>query len=412
MRVNLLSCLAATLLLGLAAGTLPAEDRPVPDDLLKALKDREPGARVKAIMGLSRLGAEAVPHLVGALKDDEAEVSQAAAYGLRLVRATPEALAAALGPFARDPDARVRQGVAGALGRCGKAGVPLLVPSLEDAEAGVRRQAVFSLQDVLKRAPEAAADVLPAVARRLKDNATPVRLMAVQTLPRCGKGAVPALVEALRDEEAPVRAYALDGLLRLKPGPKDVLPAVVERLEKDSAASVRQSALRTLGTLGPDALPHILAALEDKDPTVQNAALKALSQVGPEAGRAVAAVRRLAATALTPAVRTAAVQALAKIGPEGPALFEELLKERDSATRLECLKTLGRAGNATREAVPALIAALGDNDREVRILAAHVLGQIGPGAREAVEALNRAAQDSDKDVKETARKALEKVQGK
>jgi HEAT repeat protein len=384
----------------------------VPAELLQGLKDREPQARVKAIMGLSKLGVEAVPPLVGALKDEEVEVRQAAAYGLRLVRAMPAALAAVLGPFARDPDVRVRQGVAGALGRCGKDGVPLLLPSLEDAEDGVRRQAVFSILDVLKKTPEAAGDVLPAVRKRLKDKAAPVRLITVQALPRCGKAAVPALVEALQDEEAQVRAHALDGIARLKPEAKDVLPDVVRRLKEDPAASVRQSALRTLGTLGPDALPPILAALQDRDPTVQNAALKALPQVGPESRRAVGAVKELAATASTPAIRAAAVGALAKIGPEGPALFEELLALPDSATRLECLKNLARAGNATRAAVPALAAALADRDAEVRVLAAHVLGQIGPAARDAVEALNKAARDSDETVRASAEKALQRVQGK
>jgi HEAT repeat protein len=106
------------------------------------------------------------------------------------------------------------------------------------------------------------------------------------------------------------------------------------------------------------------------------------------------------------------VRTLAKIGPEGPALFEELLKLPDSATRLECLKTLARAGNATKEAVPALVAALDDKESDVKILAAHVLGQIGPAARDAAEALTKAAKDSDKGVSDTAAKALEKVQGK
>src|SRR4051794_20030606 len=86
-------------LLVLLVGDRRAEDKPVPDELLKKIKDEDPDVRIKAIMGLSKLGTEAVPVLVEALKDTEAKVSNAGAYGLFLLKLDPADRLAALRPY-------------------------------------------------------------------------------------------------------------------------------------------------------------------------------------------------------------------------------------------------------------------------------------------------------------------------
>ncbi len=62
---------------------------------------------------------------------------------------------------------------------------------------------------------------------------------------------------------------------------------------------------------------------------------------------------------------------------------------------------LGRIGPA---AVPALIAALKDKDRQVRWYAASALGRIGPAAKEAVPALEAAARDGLRAAESALRK--------
>jgi HEAT repeat protein len=387
-------------------------DEGVPPELLQAIKDKDPETRVKAVKSLSKLGVAAVPPLAGALADEEAEVSQAAAYALRLLRAEPAALLKALRPLLADKDPKVRQGVAGALGRCGPEALPVLATPLGDPEAGVRRQAVFALQDIVKKAPKAGPDVLPLLAGRLADESVPVRLLVAQTLPRCGKPALETLLKALADSDAKVRAYALAGLPPLKPEPAAVLPAVVKRLREDPELIVRQSAVRTLGLLGPAALEPLSEALRDRDPTIQNGALKALAKLGPRAKVALTSMKELAGKSPVPAIRREAVQALAEVGPEGTAAVVDLLGAPDSATRLVCLQCLGRQESPPRGAVARLVAALADEDAQVRLLAAHVLGQVGPEAREAVPALTRAADDPDKGVRAAAARALEKIKGR
>ncbi len=62
-----------------------------------------------------------------------------------------------------------------------------------------------------------------------------------------------------------------------------------------------------------------------------------------------------------------------------PALVR-LLRGRGPADRLRAAKDLGRLGWLAREAMPALVAAVGDDDGNVREAAAHAVGQMGPDA--------------------------------
>lgn len=70
-------------------------------------------------------------------------------------------------------------------------------------------------------------------------------------------------------------------------------------------------------------------------------------------------------------------------------------------------------GPAAREAVPALIETLRDENESavVRQWAAWSLGQIGPDARGAVPALVEALGDASPNVREAAAEALEKIRG-
>ena len=203
-------------LLVLAGGVASAQEKAVPPQLLQAVKDADPAVRVKAIMGLSRLGAEAVPVMVEALKDEEANVSSAAAYGLRLIKLEPTVLRESLRPFLADKSASVRQGVAGALSRGGPEAIPLLLPLLQDEGFEVRRTTVQSLQSIVQKAPKAADDALPGLAKALKDEEPKVRLAVVQALPRFGPKAVAVILAALSDADPKVRAYAAAALSPFK----------------------------------------------------------------------------------------------------------------------------------------------------------------------------------------------------
>ena len=68
-----------------------------------------------------------------------------------------------------------------------------------------------------------------------------------------------------------------------------------------------------------------------------------------------------------------------------------------------------REGEGAIDAVPALIQALKDENKDVRVNAAVALGQIGEGAKDVVPALIQALKDQDEWVRINAAWALEEI---
>ena len=110
--------------------------------------------------------------------------------------------------------------------------------------------------------------------------------------------------------------------------------------------------------------------------------------------RAAAVLGRIEPTAARPAI---------------PNLVRAL-RDPEPTVRMAVAYTLGNIGRSDRPTVvPALMSALGDPDLSVRLNACSALGQIGPEARQAVPALIDIVRRSDSDLKPQAIIALEKI---
>ena len=101
--------------------------------------------------------------------------------------------------------------------------------------------------------------------------------------------------------------------------------------------------------------------------------------------------------------------ALNNIGPDAkeavPALIEAL-KDEDKTARQNAAEALGNMGPDAKDAVPTLIETLKDKYGAVRRAAADALGSIGPDAEEAVPALIEALKNKDGTVHRAAASAL------
>ena len=85
------------------------------------------------------------------------------------------------------------------------------------------------------------------------------------------------------------------------------------------------------------------------------------------------------------------------------------LKAPAPATRNNAAYTIARMGPAAKDAVPALIVALGDEASSVRYPAAFALGEIGPAAESAIPVLLKLVDDPNDEVGFMARKSLKKL---
>ena len=85
------------------------------------------------------------------------------------------------------------------------------------------------------------------------------------------------------------------------------------------------------------------------------------------------------------------------------------LKSEKVAERAAAARILGELGPAAKDAVPDLLAALGDADKDVRRCAARSLGDIGKASKPAVAALGKTLKDADAQVRQASAYALGRI---
>ncbi|MDZ8188886.1 MAG: HEAT repeat domain-containing protein [Nostoc sp. ChiSLP02] len=108
-------------------------------------------------------------------------------------------------------------------------------------------------------------------------------------------------------------------------------------------------------------------------------------------------------------IRSIAADTLVNIGsPAVPSLIEAL-KNQDRNLRWHAASVLGDLGAEAAPAVPALSAALQDEDAQVRLYATLALGNIGTAAKPAVPSLMAALQDKEQYVRIYVPSALRKI---
>jgi HEAT repeat protein len=360
--------------------------------LLAALRDADWRVRWAAAKALGEIGAPAVPGLLAALRDESWQVCEAAAEALGEIGApvVPGLLAAL-----RDADWRVRRAAAWALRIGDAAAVPGLLAALRDAYWRVREAAAKALGEI----GDAAA--VPGLLAALRDAYADVREAAAKALGWIGDAAaVPGLLAALRDAYWRVREAAAKALGWI--GDAAAVPGLLAAL-RDASWYVRWAAAAALGRIGAPAVPGLLAALRDADADVREAAAKASGWIGDAAAvpGLLAALRDADAD-----VRQAAAKALGWIGDAAavPGLLAAL-RDAKWSVRWAAAAALGEIGDAA--AVPGLLAALGDAEADVRRAAAAALGEIGDAA--AVPGLLAALRDASWYVREAAAAALGRI---
>lgn len=172
---------------------------------------------------------------------------------------------------------------------------------------------------------------------------------------------------------------------------------------EDPLLNPRVRATEMIGGVGAPAkaaIPTLMKVLLDPDYAVRQASITALAQLAPES------IPVLAAALKDPKVeiRLAAVESLSQAGPQGvpalPALIEAW-KDTDKNVRLRIGDLFQKLEGAAAPAAPALVQSLSEPDREIRLKACDVLGRCGgPGRVAGVPVLMQMlAKDPDRDIR-------------
>ncbi len=321
----------------------PCESKVVPM-LIEALDHEDVAIRVRAAGAFNQLHTKAVPALalpalIETLNDPSKEVRDNVIGALRT-----------LGPWAKPAvpallalPTQQHENISLALRRIGtdaiKAAIPVLLDSLDDDDARVRRHAVQVLWALRWERPWAKATVaIPALIAILKNQQDDREMHAwaaalLGELVASSQAADPALMDTIGSDRKPA----------------------AERIADDRLQD-RDRALAAIGLDARTVVPLMIKLLQYPENDQRYLVVSALGQMGSAAKAAI------------------------------PTLVQAL-NHKDSLISNEAVVVLGEIGSGARGVVPALVEALDDREETVRIDAALALGNLGTEAKAAVPRL-------------------------
>jgi HEAT repeat protein/S1-C subfamily serine protease len=351
----------------------PPEDL---DKLARALNSKRPETRKRAAERLAALGAAArrvVPRLLERLRTpgEPAEVVAAIDNALEQI-----------GP----PD---------------KKDLPALIDALQDQKCLQARRYAADALGKMSDAGKAAVDPL---VKACQDEDTLVKRRAAVALGRFGvefhDKAHAALLALLKNPDKEVRKAALEALWHMGK-PSDPAPLRALLADQKAYPEERVYAVVALGSLGADEVPALLKAMaEDGDPWVVSVVAMILGELRvrtPEVGQALAR----AVDHKEKRVRLVAVRTIRRLGLDGPLVpaFLKALGSREDEVVLEALEGLPGISTfdkgsptlaLTPDSIELLKPALTSSQPAARCFAAYVLGNLGKDAAPAMPALRAA----------------------
>jgi HEAT repeat protein len=180
------------------------------------------GAQAMAFIGPKALFA--VPQLLVAWKDRDADLRYHVAVALYCIGADDPAIGAAMQNGLSDTDARVRVVAASLLVKRKQAEADAVLPLLRAGltmDEDIRNLAADALAELGPAAAPAIPDLIALMGEDFNHN-----YLARWVLASIGSAAVPALLPLLQSESKKVRATAIDTLAEIGPAAREALPAL------------------------------------------------------------------------------------------------------------------------------------------------------------------------------------------
>ena len=394
---------------------------------------------------IQRLGSEAAPVLLLALRDENSRIEQIGEALAHIGRPIAGLLISAID----DPDPRVQRGAASALGRllpATKEAVDKLTSGLNHPNRDVQAACLASIG---RLGPRSRTSV-PAVRAKLRDESADTRLLAIdilfQAAPRDSQ-VLADFISMLDDASSQVQRQAIDTIRYLGPMGRRALPVVIEKLRATNP-EVRQAAADMIASHGrgaAEAVPALTALLDDPFPELQAMTAHVLGQLGelaqPTLPRLIslldaenAKVRSAVALAIggleldaeicrphlakalrdtESEVRRAGIAGVQRFGRRGSIFVPDIITvaENESERKLvgEALRRFERAGPDPRS-IPELIQLLTNAEVAVRLLAIQFLSLAGQAANDAIYHLELLNDDSSEEIRSKAKKAIEQIQ--
>jgi HEAT repeat protein len=224
--------------------------------LIESLADQDAGVRRMARIAILQVDPDAKA-LLGALTHSDLKIRESAAHALpRVVRLDPPPVDNLVAHLADDAPG-VGQKIIETLVSIGSPAVPALTKSLGDARLSGAAVAVLAK---IGKAAIPAIEPLTELARS-QDAVSAVE--AVRALGGIGLEAIPALVSLL-DSGGRVSSTAMAMIAAMRVAAAPAIPSLTQ-LARQKNRPLAAEAVRTLGAIGPEAIPLLVSLLDEDD---------------------------------------------------------------------------------------------------------------------------------------------------
>lgn len=263
-------------------GILGPDARMAAPALGKVLRGSDHQERADASAALGRIGKDALPVLLDALEDRNADVRRAAASALAQLGPDAQGAVPALARLLLDPDRNVRDVAAYALQTIGAPAAGLLGKAIAEGDERAQGAAVQSLLLMVRSLRQAQ----PALVKMAQSENPGSRQQAIEALGAIhipNNPTIKTLTNALSDPVLQVRLTAVNALANVSIRGQAAVPALMICLD-DPSPELRQAATRTLGLIGVPAkaaVPKLQALMEDTNNSVRLEAKEALGRIAP-----------------------------------------------------------------------------------------------------------------------------------
>lgn len=370
-------------------------------------RDADEQVRLNCLQGLQMLGPVAklaAPALQEALVDINHNIRQQAFYALNNMGVDPRP---GLRKGLDSKDAPIRINTASLMMSVGldrNLAQPILVEGLKEKDDGLRMQAAHALA----MARLESTKVVPTLIEGLKHSSMGVRQQAIQALQMMGPNAresAPALLDLVEnDKEGNLRQQAIYTLRNVQGDPAAVVPVLDRILRKDEDVGVRQAVVQVLNQYGAQAVPILIAATRDKNPSIRQQAIYSLQNVRGDLSDSLKDLEPLFKDKDLN-VRMAVFPLLVRMGDKGMPYLLDGLKDKNDQVRWTAAAHLRNMGQRGVKAVPILTDLLQDKNGNVRSHAAQALANMG---NEGVEVLLKAckAKDASEEIRNITMQSL------
>jgi HEAT repeat protein len=329
------------------------EDGKSVKDLLTEMEQDEWDVRKHTVAELVKIGTPAVPALVAALKDENRLVKWGAIRALGEIK-DPRAGAPLILVLKTEDRLEAKK----ALMKMGEAAAPHLIEALKAKESIIRKAALQVLANIIN------SDLVEPMLPLLEDADSGVRLEAVKALKIKDSRLLEPLISLLKDEKWSVRLNAAKALLKLED------PGAIEPLFlalKDENESIRRFAGEAVLTLSDLAVPPapscLINALTQPDEYTLATSVEALGNIcDPRAVEPLIGILKKG----NPNILHLAAHALGNIkSPQAVEPLINMLRDEDFNMRLDAARALLKIEDP--RAIEPLTAALDDENIEAFI---------------------------------------------